>query len=377
MADAARLGDGSRWGTGAALGVQRMTARRGRHMIVVPRAAVRAPLMLFCKRRPRDMNDASMNPDLATLLRDCLADPRYAYSIGGYGALAEFHDDTARAGTDDDTTLSLVSSRGALCIELAGVTLARAWECLSARAERWQCGIGLLAPRSRAARAARRVLTELGPDREAVEARHRSELLFDLGVGLPHADFCIRTGDAALIGLLRASLGERVLETGHALLEAIIEAAPHRVVRSSAARIEVYQRIDRRRTPDGPHTHLLPGLLGRRRAHDAALPYPDDCLPVLTLHPENPLVDATGRERPFARDAWQRFEAVLARYGDPHYLAEKQRQVDAVAQHRAPTDYARPRTRLGRLARRVALRQLVHVLPDPAPCRPWLEQVRA
>ena len=52
-----------------------MTARRGRHMIVVPRAAVRAPLMLFCKRRPRDMNDASMNPDLATLLRDCLADP--------------------------------------------------------------------------------------------------------------------------------------------------------------------------------------------------------------------------------------------------------------------------------------------------------------
>jgi len=317
-----------------------------------------------------------MNPDLATLLRDCFADPGYAYSIGGYGALAEFHDHAARAGTDDDTTLSLTSTRGALRIEIAAVSMARAWECLSAHAGRWQCGIGLLAPRTRAARAARRVLTELGPDRAAVHAPHRGALLFDLGVGLPHADFCIRTADNALIGLLRASLGETVVEPGHPLLDAIIEAAPHRIVRSSAARIEVYQRIDRQRTPDGPHTHLLPGLLGRRHVHDAALPYPRDCLPVLTLHPENPLVDASGRARPFARDAWQRFESVLERFGDPHYVTEKKRQVDAVARRIAPPDYARPRTRLGRLARRVALRQLAHVLPDPAPCRPWLEQVR-
>lgn len=333
--------------------------------------------MLSCTRGPRDMNEGLMNQDLATLLRDCLADPGYAYSIGGYGALAEFHDDTACAGAGDSTTLSLVSPRGALRVELGAIGTARAWESLSASAGRWQCGIGLLATQARAARAARRVLTELGADREAVHAPHREQLLFDLGVGLPHADFCIRSDDSALVGVLRASLGETIAEAGHPLLDTIIEAAPHRVVRSSAARIEVYQRIDRQRTPDGPHTHLLPGLLGRRTAHDAALPYPRDCLPVLTVHPENPLVDAEGRARPFARDAWQRFESVLERYGDPHYVAEKKRQFDAVARGIAPTDYAQPGTRLGRLARRIALRQLAHVLPDPTPCQPWLEQVRA
>ncbi|MEQ8230187.1 MAG: hypothetical protein RKL32_00615, partial [Gammaproteobacteria bacterium] len=235
---------------------------------------------------------------------------------------------------------------------------------------------GVLAPTAHARGAARRALTELGPDRDAVRAAHRDKLLFDLGCGLPHADFLVRTADPALIALLRQHAGEFVTVPGHAVLEAIIDASPERVMCSYAARIEVYQRIDRRHTPAGPHTHLLPALLGRRQVQAAGLPYPADHLPVLTLHPENPLVDGDGASRPFARAAWQRFEALLARYGDAEYVAEKRRQVLAVQHGMDPRDYVAPRSRLGRLARRVALRQLVHTLPDAARCAAWLEHSR-
>ncbi|MEQ8661422.1 MAG: hypothetical protein RLW62_11430 [Gammaproteobacteria bacterium] len=317
-----------------------------------------------------------MNRQLAALLHDVLADRSYGYSIGGYGALAEFHDETAGAVHAADDVLTLASPRGALRLDTRRVTALRAWELLAAHPHGWQCGIGLLAPDARARGAGHRVLTELGPDRDAIDVAHRDHLLFDLGCGLAQADFLLRTHDSALIALLRAHAGTAVLSAGHAVLEALIDASPQRVVRSYAARIEVYQRIDRQRTPDGPHTHLLPTLLGRRRAHASGLPYPHDQLPVLTLHPENPLLDARGTPRPFAHAAWQRFEALLVRFGDAAYVAEKQRQVAAVRAGAAPQAYRAPRTRLGRLARRVALRQLAHTMPAALARQAWTERAR-
>jgi hypothetical protein len=42
----------------------------------------------------------------------------------------------------------------------------------------------------------RGVITELGPDREAVRADDRDALLFDLGLGGGSAAICVRTSDA-------------------------------------------------------------------------------------------------------------------------------------------------------------------------------------
>ena len=56
----------------------------------------------------------------------------------------------------------------------------------------------------------------------------------------------------------------------------ILAANPHRVFISRLGRIEVYQPIPppSGKSPEGPHTHVLPRLLQSRRTHPAT----DRCL---------------------------------------------------------------------------------------------------
>ncbi len=300
-----------------------------------------------------------MSTELIDLLRDHLHDPACGVSVGGFGALAEFQDDTV-ALEGSHAGLCARSPRGAVAVTPRGDERVLAYEALSAREDAWQCGIGVLAARHDARMAGRRTLTEIGPDRDALDPDARDDLLFDLGVGLPHVDFCVRTADATLVDLLRKHAGEPVISDGHAVMEAVIDAGPPRVVRSRIARVEVYQPIDRHRTPDGPHTHLLPGLLKSGRTHSASLPFPAGSVPLIMLHPENPLTDRFGQRRAFAAAVHARFQARLERFGDPDYVAEKRRVADAVSARVAPETCARPNSRVTRLARRVALRQLGH-----------------
>lgn len=320
-------------------------------------------------------NDDDMEQQLGTLLREHLRSPTSGVSIGGFGALAEFQDAAAvtRFGTGD---FSAVSPRGALRIVPAPTFAMLAYETLSASRDAWQCGIALTTHAGAGAGPTRRVLTELGPDVDAIRAEDAGNLLFDLGVGLPNVDYCIRTADGTLIDYLRAHCGSAVTAGRHPVLERMIDSSPHRVALSAAGRIEVYQRIDRHQTPAGPHTHLLPDLLARRRTHSANVPLPRGTIPLLTLHPEHPLHDAQGRRRHFARPAFEHFEAVLEQHGLPGYYAEKQRLRAAVATGANPAEYALPSSRPGRLAMRIALRQMLHVPPITGNADVWLAHCR-
>ena len=230
--------------------------------------------------------------------------------------------------------------------------------CLRGALRPWrrlQYGIALLAPGRRGP--ARGTLTELGADCEALAQDSRALPLFDLGLAMPNVDYCVRSADPRVIAVLRAHCGETVVTAGHPLQAILIDTSPTRVVMSPVARIEVYQTIARDRTPHGSHTHLLPDLLSRRRTHAANLPLPGGALPLMTLHPENPVFDDEGRRRNFDAAAFQRFEALLAQHGLSEYVTAKSRHRAAIAAGQVLDPRSAPRTRIGRTALRMVLRQ--------------------
>ncbi len=61
--------------------------------------------------------------------------------------------------------------------------------------ESWSHRIALCLRESQSAMTQRLVLTELGPDREALRESDREAVLFDLGLGALQVDACIRVSD--------------------------------------------------------------------------------------------------------------------------------------------------------------------------------------
>ena len=313
-----------------------------------------------------------LDSNTRALLADCLRDRQCGFSVGGFGALAEFHDETGEFELHSDGAMTVSSPRGAVRV-VPGTAEVLAYELLSGNPDSWQCGILLNGPEAAHRMGSRTVLTELGADTEAIEPDFADGILFDLGAGLSQVDFCIRTTDSILLGLLRKHLGQVVITEAHPVMEAIIDASPHRVSRSSLARIEVYQTIDRHQTPVGPHTHLLPDLLRHRRTHSANIPVPEGHVPLLTVHPSHPLYDATGTRHAFDADAHERFQPWLDSYGDQRFVTAKRNFEQAVRTGLEPDQFKGADTRAGRLGERIALRQLTHTL-DPARTQPWLER---
>ena len=140
----------------------------------------------------------------------------------------------------------------------------------------------------------------------------------------------------------------------------ILAANPHRVFLSQLGRVEVFQPIPPPdgKSPDGPHTHVLPGLLRHRRTHAATEPIPDGLVPCAHVYPPHPAKDGMGRARPFDRTRHDAFQAILRSYGDPTFLALKQQVVNAVVAGADPSAVAVPEQRFTRTNIRVTLRQL-------------------
>ena len=117
----------------------------------------------------------------------------------------------------------------------------------------------------------RTALTELGPDTGALRIEDRGNALFDLGLDALQADLCVRFADKAIAAKLREHVGRSVFEPGNPAMGIILASNPHRVFISRVGRIEVYQPIPpaNHKSPEGPHTHVLPKLLRSRRTHPA------------------------------------------------------------------------------------------------------------
>lgn len=258
--------------------------------------------------------------DCETLLAQHLPEPASSWSVGEFGVLAEFH----HAGPVEGSGHTSTTKGGAIRIRPHAGARILAYETPSPNPRLWNQGIAFCLPAAEATMERRFGVTELGADCDAIFDDGRDERLFDLGLGRRSMRFCVRTSDPALVGLLRAAAGRSVLEDA-GLAAAIVAASPVRVVESRMARVEVTNPIPPPGgvSPNGPHTHLMPGLIRRGRTHDANIPVPVGFLPCLTLYPAHPARDAEGREREFDAGMHSAYQKLLEQFGDREYVAAK------------------------------------------------------
>ncbi len=306
--------------------------------------------------------------DLRATLRAHLEDRASSWSIGGFGAIAEFHWLPDDHPGNDSEDLRVVTDAGALLLELRDDVVAHAYQGLSRHPDRWLQGLTLCLPWRRARCRARKVLTELGRDRSAIRAQDRDAVLFDMGLGLPHVDACVRSASPELLKALRSYCGRSLLEPGNTVMPAIQESSPQRVFVSRLGRLEVYQRIGSARhdppTPHGPHTHVLPRLLGARRANADDNDAPACYRACACLYPKHPLLDNLGNRTAYDRDAHARFTVLMQRWGDPAFLAEKRRALRAIRAGADARRYRAPADARGRRALRIAIRELAQQTGD-------------
>lgn len=232
---------------------------------------------------------------LRALVAARLADPHSAWSLGTFGAVAEFQRDPDEPAALEG--LRAITARGGITVELVPDVVPIAYERSTGHG--WAHGVAFCLPRERARGTGRQVLTELGPDGAALRDADREATLFDLGLGTTQCDCLVRVREPAEVLRLRAACGTALLEDGTAVLGELAAMSPQRIFISPLGRIEVFQRIPAPDgvSPEGPHTHVLPRLLKTRRTHPATLPVPDGLVPCLELHAPSSIRDAV--------DAWR------------------------------------------------------------------------
>ena len=129
-------------------------------------------------------------------------------------------------------------------------------------------------------------LTALGADFDAIDAAHRAQEVFDLGLGHQFSRFCLRTSDESLLQVLRDLKGRRWTEVMATAGGDIVAANAARVVESMLARVEVFSPIvPAAGTPATARTHFLPPLLAAGEEIDAALKLPDWVAPIAVFYP--------------------------------------------------------------------------------------------
>ncbi|RXT54881.1 hypothetical protein B6S44_14880 [Bosea sp. Tri-44] len=305
--------------------------------------------------------------DVTSLIRAELATVTTQWNLGTFGAIAEFMRDPEEPVVLDNGPghLLAVTNRGGIGFD--DLSEVRLFASETAVGQGWSHRVALCLPEAACAMNRRTALTELGPDEAALRAKDRASILFDMGLGTLQVDICIRTEDPALIATLRSVGGRSLFEADNPAMAAIVAAGPHRVFITRAGRCEVYQPIPPAdgKSPEGPHTHVLPQLLRSGRTHAATEPVPEGWVPVAHLVPAHPLKDAMARSRPWDGAAHERFQTLLAANGDPELAALKRKLLDAIRSGSDPADFREPANKFARHTVRVALRQLRAASPPP------------
>jgi len=316
----------------------------------------------------------SESVDLLEFLADQLADAETAWSIGSFGAIAEFVRDIEEAVTlqQGDRSISAVTARGGLHIEVQDALRLLASESLTA--ESWSHRDALCLPQEVCVMNRRTVFTEIGPDHEALRSADRPAILFDLGLGTLQLDACVRVADDATVSSLRSWVGRSLFEAGNGAMGVLLAANPHRVFISRAGRVEVYQPIPPPdgKSPEGPHTHLLPKLLRHNRTHAATEFVPAGWVPCAHFYPPHAIRDGFGGRQPFRNDRHAAFQEMLVRFGDPELFDIKRQVVEAVTAGHGPATLSPTNHRFARAALRVALRQIKMSGKSPSTVGAWL-----
>ena len=221
------------------------------------------------------MKCAPLAEDPREIARRHLADAGNGWSIGTWGAIGEFQYDAHEPGLVLDlATLSVTSPRGEL--HIGDLSDARLFALVDDAGRTRE--IAFCSPRPAARRT---TIHEL------------DETTFDLGIGAPHVDVMVRLrgDDAETRAALRAGVGQPLLAAGNPAGAAIARSSPTRVFASALARLEVHQPIPPPggRSPEGPHSHLLPQYLKEGRSHAPGSPLPAGLYCGLSLYPRTRL----------------------------------------------------------------------------------------
>jgi Family of unknown function (DUF6925) len=310
----------------------------------------------------------------AKLIAKHIEDPDAQWSLGTFGGIAEFardRDEHVVIGLSD-RSLSAVTPRGGIRISPSETMTPFASESIARLG--WAHRVSLCLPEQDCAMNQRRVLTEIGPDDAPLRTSDHGAILFDLGLDVKQADLCIRVADPAVAAELRKCAGRNVFDPANPAMRIILAANPHRVFVSRIGRAEVYQPIPSAngKSPDGPHTHVLPRLLQHRRTHAATEPVPDGFVPCAHLYPQHPIKDAFGREKPFDDASHYAFQELLEKFGAPEATALKTRVIALVEARQGPESMPTALDRLSRTTIRVALRQLKAKGHASAALNAWL-----
>jgi hypothetical protein len=296
-----------------------------------------------------------MPTPVADLLHPQIADADTQWSLGTFGGIAEFsrdRDETVSL-TQSATGAAAITARGGIAIELSGACRPFAFECITKAS--WSPRVALCLPADTCAMNRRTVLTELDADHGALRPQDRGSILFDLGLGALQADVCVRIGDPDTARELRSHCGRSVFDPANPAMGLLLRTNPHRVFISRIGRIEVYQPIPPAsgKSPEGPHTHVLPKLLKSGRTHAATEPIPEGLIPCAHLYPRHPARDGL-----FDAASHDSFQRMIERFGLPETLAVKRRVTDAIKSGEPPLSLAVAQDRHGRTNIRIALRQL-------------------
>jgi hypothetical protein len=313
--------------------------------------------------------------EISKLLADQILDVGTQWSLGTFGGIAEFSRDPGEAVklSTSDPEVAAVTGRGGIMIRVVDGLRPFASESITKLS--WSYRVALCLPKDACAMNRRAALTELGADSDALRAEDRTSVLFDLGLDALQADLCIRIADAAVVATLREYVGRSVFEPGNPAMGIILAANPHRVFISRVGRVEVYQPIPSAtgKSPEGPHTHVLPRLLRSRRTHPATEPIPDDWIPCAHFYPPHPAKDAMRHPRSFDHVRHDNFQRLLARLGSPESNAMKRQVIDAITEQKPPFAPEMAANRAARVSLRIALRQM-KALGHPSRSLPaWLE----
>lgn len=314
--------------------------------------------------------------ETAALIAEHLENPDAQWSLGTFGGIAEFsrdRDEDARLDLTSES-LSVVTARGG--IRIRPTERLRPFASESIGRLGWTHRVALCLPQRDCAMNRRKLFTEIGPDDAPLRSDDRGAILFDLGLDVLQADLCVRVCDRAVATELRSCTGQPAFDPTNPAMRIILAANPHRVFISRIGRAEVYQPIPAAggKSPNGPHTHVLPKLLQHQRTHAATEPIPEGFVPCAHFYPKHPMKDAFGREKPFDGACYRSFQNLLERFGASEATALKARVAKLVEAGQGPDDHPVCDDRASRTAVRLALRQLKaenHPLPALAQ---WLAE---
>jgi predicted Fe-S protein YdhL (DUF1289 family) len=213
---------------------------------------------------------------IAEFVAETLSQRSGTWVLGCYGATAEFichHDESCEVAVAGET-ITAISDRGALQL-----TIGEQVRALQLRADATRHGyraIFLVVVKARATLPIVTTLTPLGRDEGAIRPECRNDAWFDLGLGRGDLRFCVRASETDLRDKLNQASGLPLSDVLQAAGATIVKQSPARVVESPLGRAEIYTPIPPPggQSPDGPHTHLLPGHLASGRATEPGIDLP-------------------------------------------------------------------------------------------------------